>query len=331
MKNPQVKPSVKRRIDRSVGRLLADLAGLEPPLDLEQVRAKLELDLHYYSGKDPSHFRQFVHTIKVAGRERLPGKKQLSWIIEKLGLKGFLFWESNEIHIDSDLHKIKYRWAESHEIGHKLCEWHKHYLLGDSKTELSPTCHAKIEAEANYASGQLVFMQQRFVDELMGVPLSIASLKDHSSTFGNSKATTLWRMVEEFRGKQSVVGIVSGHPHHPSDEFDSLEPCRYVVQSDEFRVKFSNITEIQLFNTLKAYCGFKKGGELGIKEVDLLDDNGERREFVFESFCFNFRDKSKPGSPLGHQVLTLGVEKQRITTVVSPAQVEMVQSASRAN
>ena len=117
MKNPQVKPSVKRRIDKSVSRLLADLRGVEPPLDLGQVRRKLDLDLHYYSGKDPSHFRQFVHTMKMAGRECLPGKKQLSWIIKTLGLKGFLFWESNEIHIDSDLHEIKYRWAECHEIG----------------------------------------------------------------------------------------------------------------------------------------------------------------------------------------------------------------------
>src|SRR5690606_37942068 len=161
------------------------------------------------------------------------------------------------------------------------CDWHKHYLLGDSTTELSPACHAKIEAEANYTSGQLVFMQERFVEELMGLPLSIDSLRQHSSTFGNSKATTLWRMVEEYQGAQAVVGIVSGHPRYPADDFDSLKPCRYSIQSSKFRSRFSNITEVQLFNTLKEYCGYQRGGALGTDGVVLLDDNGDRCEFVF--------------------------------------------------
>ena len=97
------------------------------------------------------------------------------------------------------------------------------------------------------------------MEELMGRPMSIDSLREHSRTFGNSKATTLWRMVEEYQGSHALVGIVSGHPHHLADDFDPLNPCRYTIQSIEFRSKFSNITEVQLFNTLKAYCGYQRG------------------------------------------------------------------------
>ena len=172
MKNPQIGKSESKRIDKAVSRLLKDLRGVEPPLDLSLVREHLKLDLEYYSGTDPSHLRQLVHSMKVAGNNVKMGRNMLGRVIKKLGLRGLLFWDENRIMIDQDLHHAKHRWTEGHEIGHKLCDWHKHYLLGDSQNELSPTCQAKIEAEANYADGQLLFMQDRFVDEAMAMPVS---------------------------------------------------------------------------------------------------------------------------------------------------------------
>jgi len=330
MKNPKVKGSVQRQIDSSVSRLLTDLRGLEPPLDLEKVRSRLSLDLEFYSGKDPSHLRQLVHTIKVAGHDMLENtQKQLGWIIQKLGLKGLMFWEDNRILIDQDLHAIKHRWAECHEIGHKICPWHKHYLLGDSESELSPSCHAKIEAEANYASGQLLFMQDRFVEELMSKPMTLSSLESHTKTFGNSKASTLWRMVEEYKGTHAIVGIVSEHPHHLPDEFDLLAPCRYVIQSESFRQQFSNLTEAQLFNVLKGYCSYKQGGPLGSEEVELLDDNGESHEFVFESFCYRFKVPGSKNGEKGNQVLTLGIQQQKLSTLTLPVRSGKLIAPSR--
>jgi hypothetical protein len=330
MKNPQVKGSAQRQIDNSVSRLLSDLKGLEPPLDLKEVRSTLELDLEFYSGKDPSHLRQLIHTIKIAGHDKLEyAKKQLGWIIQKLGLKGLMFWDDNRILIDQDLHAIKLRWAECHEVGHKICPWHRHYLLGDSENELSPNCHAKIEAEANYASGQILFMQNRFVEELMSKPMKLSSLESHTKTFGNSKASTLWRMVEDYKGVQAVVGIVSEHPHHLPEGFDHLAPCRYVIQSDSFRQQFSNLTEAQLFNVLKGYCSFKQGGHLGTEEVRLLDDNGETHEFVFESFCYRFKIPGSETGEKGNQVLTLGIQRQRLTSLTLPVSSGKLAAPSR--
>lgn len=327
MKNPIIKDSVKRRIDSSVDRLLKDIAAEEPPLDLDAVRRKLELDLQYYSGGDPSHMKQLTHTLKVAGQEFLDKARPVSWIINKFGLKGFLFWDLNEIHIDEDLHDLKLRWAESHEIGHRLCGWHKHFLLGDRKSELSPTCHVKIEAEANYASGQMLFLRDRFVNQLMSNSIEFGLLKKLAKDFGNTMTTTLWRMVEEYRGDEAVVGIVSGHPHRRDDDFDARNPCKNVIESPKFREQFSNTTEIEIFARLQEACNWKGGGMISEKEVELIDNNGESHTFVFESMCTKPKNKLDPNGPRPFNVLTLAVQKPKIAKNFTMSQLAAVRAS----
>lgn len=313
MKNPQIGNSEKKHIDKAVRRLLSDMKGVEPPLNLDAVRSQLKLDLEYYSSKDPGLVKEIVHSIKVAGKEWLSSKAILGKLIDKLRLRGMLFWDQNRILLDSEQHPGKFRWAEGHEIGHKLSFWHQSYLLGDSRSELNPTCHAIIEAEANYAAGQLLFLQERFVRELMSLPISMDSLKIHKKRFGNSNASTLFRMVEQYAGPQPLLGIVSEHPHWLPDDFDHCDPCRHVIESPAFRAKFSNTTEIQLFEILTRVCNRRSGGPLGTEEIELIDNNGERHEFVFESFCFPYKP---PGEPKGLQVLTLALHKRRLSRVI---------------
>lgn len=248
MKNPDIGRDEKLQIDKVVGRILSEFKGLEPPLDLTAVRDKLKLDLSYYSSKDPGLVQEMVHTIKVAGQEWLGPKTKLGKLIDRLGLRGMLFWDQNRILIDSDQHHAKHRWTEGHEVGHKLIPWHQHFLLGDSKHELSLDCHAAIEAEANYAAGQLLFLQKRFVEEAMSLPVSIASIKHLKQQFGNSNASTLWRFVEQHAGAAPLVGIVSDHPHRLPGDFDHKSPCRHVIESPAFRARFSKTTEL---NSLK--------------------------------------------------------------------------------
>jgi Zn-dependent peptidase ImmA (M78 family) len=313
MKNPQVGNSERKLIDKAVRRLLSDLKGVEPPLNLESVRDLLKLDREYYSSKDPGLVREVVHSLKVAGREMVSSQTLLGRMIDKLGLRAFLFWDQNRILIDQDLHHIKHRWAEGHEIGHKLLFWHKQYLLGDSKNELSPACHATIEAEANCASGQLLFMQERFIEEARATPVSLKSLRALAQRFGNSNASTLWRLVEECAGATPIVGIVSEHPHHLSAKFDHSAPCRYVIESPTFRAHFSNISELRLFELLTEVCNRKSGGPLGTKEVELIDNNGARHEFEFDSFGYKYKQSN---GETGYQVLTLGTHVRKLSHVV---------------
>lgn len=313
MKNPQVGINEKRHIDNSLQRLFSDLKGINPPLNLNVVREQLKLDLKYYSSKEPGLIQEMVHSLKVAGRELLSSNSLLGKMIDKLGLRAMLFWDQNRILIDQDLHHIKHRWAEAHEIGHKLSFWHKHFLLGDSKNELSPDCHATIEAEANYAAGRLLFLQDRFVNEARSMPISLDTLRILKERFGNSNASTLWRMVEECAGGTPLVGIVSEHPHRLSAEFNASSPCQHVIESPLFREQFSKTSELQLFEMLKKVCNHKSGGPLGVEEVVLVDNNGLRHEFVLESFCYRYKQVS--GS-YGYQVLTLGVHKRSLSSLI---------------
>lgn len=313
MKNPQVGSSERRQIDKAVGRLLADLKGAEPPLRLEDVRNQLNLDLGYYNSKEPGLVSEVVHFLKVASKEWLSSKTLPGSMIDKLGLRAMLFWDQGRILIDKELHPVKHRWAQAHEIGHKLLFWHKDYLLGDSKNELSLACHATIEAEANYGAGQLLFLQGRFIEEARSLPMSLASLKALQSRFGNSNTSTLWRFVEECSGGMPVVGIVSEHPHRLPADFDHAAPCRYVIESPSFREHFSKTSELSLFQVLTSVCNGRGGGPLGTEEVELTDNNGERHEFVFESFCYRYK---RSGGSNGFQVLTLGVHRRKLSRTI---------------
>jgi hypothetical protein len=93
-----------------------------------------------------------------------------------------------------------------------------------------------------------------------------------------------------------MIALVSGHPH-PSKrkaDFDAGNPCRYCVESPQFRQRFTDVTDLQLFRIVVGYAGAQRGGTLGQEDILLPDRNGELHLFRFETF-FN-----------GHEALTLG-------------------------
>ena len=98
-----------------------------------------------------------------------------------------------------------------------------------------------------------------------------------------------------------VVGMITCHPHpdrRPLDH-DPEKPCKHLILSPAFHVRFGKITEIELFEALIQYCGSQRGGMLGQSEMILSDDNNKSHRFYFETF-FNKYD-----------ALTLGVYLQQ--------------------
>jgi hypothetical protein len=98
-------------------------------------------------------------------------------VIGKFGLKALLLPDRRRILIDSETPDLKQRWNEAHEIGHDLIPWHADTMLGDTKSTLAPSCHEQIEAEANYAAGQLLFLQDRFIQEFESLAPGIDAVK----------------------------------------------------------------------------------------------------------------------------------------------------------
>jgi hypothetical protein len=165
--------------------------------------------------------------LKVAGQQVLARPSILKDVIGKLGLKALLLPDRRRILIDSETPDLKQRWSEAHEIGHDLIPWHAETMFGDDQSTSTPSCHEQVEAEANYAAGQLLFLQERFVRDLRDLSPSIEAVKTLQNRYKNTLTTTLWRYVE--LNSAAVVGAISGHPHRPARDFSPRNPLRYLI------------------------------------------------------------------------------------------------------
>ncbi len=284
-------------IDAQVAKVRRGLGNPEPPVDLRLVRELLRLDRDYYSTTDDGVLRETLSRMLVAGRQVLQRPTLLRDAVRSLSLKALYLPDQKRILLDRDLPALKHRWNEAHEIGHDIIPWHAGMFFGDTVVTLTPACHEMMEAEANYAAGQMLFLNSRFPEAALSAPPRLAHVRALGKLFGNSLTSTLWRFVEQAHDGKPMVALVSGHPHpaRRKDDFDPLRPCRYCVESPPFRDRFAGVSEVGLFGLVCGYAGAQGGGPLGEGEVLVADRNGDDHVFHFETF-FN-----------GHEALTLGV------------------------
>lgn len=297
MKNIELKARTAADIDTQVAKILRGLGMPEPPIDLRLVRELLKLDRAYYSTADDGVLRETVSKLTVAGLQVLKRPTLLLDAVRSMSLKALYLPDQKRILLDRDLPLLKHRWNEAHEVGHDIIPWHAGMMMGDSERELTPSCHAQMEAEANYAAGQILFMGGRFVEEAGDSAPTLGAVRELNGRFGNTITSTLWRYIEQVRSDLPMVGLVTGHPHSSrrKAEFDPADPCRYCVQSPSFTLRFGHVSEIELFRHVASYCGAQRGGKLGEAEIVLIDATRTRHLFRFETF-FN-----------SYEALTLGV------------------------
>jgi hypothetical protein len=305
MKNTRVGSREAADIQRQVAKLLRGLDNPEPPLNLSDLRELRRLDVRYYSSSNDSFLHEVVSRVRVAGRQIARRPSLLRDVVRKAKLSALWLPDRQRILIDADVHRLKHRWLEAHEHGHGVIPWHGRFLFGDDSETLDPACHHLLEAEANYAAGQILFLQGRFTTEAADLPVTIDSLQILQKAFGNTLTSTLWRFVEEVHAEVPIVGIVSVHPHRPGPEFDPQDPCKHVIESPAFSARFGSTTESALFAAIRSYCSPARGGPLGSSGLQLTDRDGKRHEFVFESFS------------IGYSVLTLGVHVRSLEPIVS--------------
>ena len=190
---------------------------------------------------------------------------------------------------------IKRRHAEAHEITHSITPHHQLFLLGDDRETLRTSCHEELEAEANFGSGQLLFLRERFLAEARDLPRTLDAVRGVARDFGNTITMTLWRFIEEAHEDEPMFGIISPHPRHLPKDFDPRAPCRYFIESPAFRERFGEVvTEVMGFAAIKRYASRARGGPLGESDAVFKDSRGERHRFHMATF-FN-----------SHEALTLG-------------------------
>jgi Zn-dependent peptidase ImmA (M78 family) len=267
-------------IDQRIDRIHRDLGSRDRPIELPQVRELLRLDLRYYTIDDPRFSEEVVHSLRVGAKRIADAPRRLMDAARKFDLRALFLWKPKRILIDSNLHDIKKRWSESHEIAHSLIPWHEDYVLGDDRSTLSPACHEAIEAEANYGAGRLLFPPKAFVDAAMSSPPSMAHVRALSEKFGNSITATLWRFVENHPGH--AFGVVSQHPQLPR----AGEPTvAYLICSRRVLQEFPVIDADHLFSVMTTYCSRNRGGSLGSGRLVLMNANGDSASFHMESFA----------------------------------------------
>jgi hypothetical protein len=290
-----------------VDKILRDLGNPTPPLRLEEVRELLRLDLRYYHSDDNGIVDETIHRLTMAGKQLIARPTLLFDALRKFSIKALYNPDRKRILIDQTVPKAKHRWAEGHEIIHDVLDWHEPALRGDNELTMKQSCLEKVEAEANYGAGQLLFLRRRFIEEALGSAPSVALVKSLKKTFGNTYASTLWRLVETAGANLPLLGVIHYHPHsrYQSNEFDLANPCRHFIRSDAFAAQFSTVSEQDVFTLISEYVTPRKGGPLGDTKVILIDDNANEHEFFFETFGFV------------HECLTLGAHIRERPMVVA--------------
>lgn len=294
-------------IDKRIDRLLKDLGNPEPPLRLDQVRDLLRMDLKYYTLSDTTFFDNFKHKLTIGAKQIAARPGLMFEAVREANLSAICLPDEKKIFIDKDIPKPKHRWIEAHEISHAVIDWHRDFMLGDNALTLSQSCDQLIESEANYGAGRLLFLGDRFSEELRAEKMSFKSIKSRASAYGNSIQSTLWRSVEETHSQRAIFGMVSAHPHHHSVGGREYGETPKFIRSERFRQQFSNIEPQDVFSVLQNHARRNKGGPVVHVNECLIDLNGERFEFEIESFSNT------------HALLTYGICTRKLPSMVSAA------------
>ena len=298
MKNQPIDPFAAQDIRDQVDKVLRGLDNPEPPLKLTDVRELLKLDRQFYSTNNTGWLREFVSKVKVGTKQLAMRPTLILDVVRRAGLKALWIPDRKRILINEELPPLKRRHAEGHEITHSITPHHGAFLFGDDRETLRTSCHEKLESEANFGSGQLLFLRDRFVAEARDLPRSLATVRDLAKRFGNTITMTLWRLVEEAHIDEPLFGVISPHPQLLCDDFDPRAPCRYFIESPAFRERFGIVTEVAAFEAIQGYASRARGGSLGEDDVVFVARDGERHRFHMETF-FNSYEALTLGTHLG--------------------------------
>jgi hypothetical protein len=296
-----LQPRVRQDIQARTDKILRELGNPEPPLNLDDVRALLRLDRDYFTGDSDGLLQATVSRLKRGGLQILERPMLLFDAVKKFDLRALYLPDRRRIMIDDSIPKPKHRWLEAHEIGHDLLPWHHDMLLGDDRLTPTPSTHDKMEAEANYAAGSLVFLGDRFRDECRQSRASVENAKVLQKRYGNTITTTLWRMIEYAGEEQPIIGAVGLHPGVQDEG-----PCfRHLIPSVAFDQKFEVPDPDELIVFIRNYCRLNGRGHLGHGEIVMQDRSTRRHVFDFETF-YN-----------GYDALTIGVHRCELAVVVA--------------
>jgi hypothetical protein len=284
VRNVQLRRMTAEDIDGQIEKILRGLGNPEPPIRIEDIRELQRLDTSFYASTDTGIFRETFSRLFIGVKQVLQRPMLLGDALAKLQIKALWLPDHKRILIDKTIPELKHRWVEAHEITHSILPWHAECLFGDTEQTLAPHCHEQLEGEANYGAGRLLFLGSRFFTEGSDYPLQFSSIQKLSKLYGNTLTSTLWRFVEQMGQERPLVGLVTVHPRRRAANGGPVQVCRYFIRSTAFQTQFPDVSETDLFDLIKGYCGYQGGGPLGAAKIPLKNARGEGHVFAFETF-----------------------------------------------
>ena len=275
--------STKVDIDKRVTRILNDLGNPAPPINHELVRELIKLDREYFQKDDPTILSELWSRLKRGTKQLIQRPSLLADMLRDMSLRAAYVPDAKRIYIDGSLHPMKKRWGETHECIHGILPWHKDYMLGDTKHTLSQQCREKLEAEANYGTGRLLFLGDKFNQKIADLPCSLKTVSLLKKIYGNSLTSTLWRIVES-TNSVPVCAYISPNNNSNCVLSDNIVGSDvHFVRSPLFVEKFYNISESHVKNIINTYINHGARYNTGNTECLMEDANGDAYEFYFET------------------------------------------------
>jgi hypothetical protein len=289
MNNIHLDARTVRDIDQRIDRVHRDLGYTTGKMLLPEILDLLRLDLQYYRLDDPRLLSDVVHKLKVGAQQVIARPGLLIDAVRKFDLSALFVPDRKRILVDESVPDLKKRWYETHEISHSLIPWHADYMLGDNRMTLSQDCHHRIEAEANYGAGRLLFPDEAFRQYRRASTMTLEHVRAIAKHFGNTITSTLWRCVEQ--SDEVTFATIGEHPRHPRADKPQIE---YFVRSKTFEEQFPNVTDADVWTWKQTYCRYNLTGPLGATELLVRDANQLPHTFFAETFSIK------------HHALTMG-------------------------
>ncbi|MDR7062453.1 MULTISPECIES: ImmA/IrrE family metallo-endopeptidase [unclassified Sphingopyxis] len=185
--------------------------------------------------------------------------------------------------IDPETPDAKLPFLKLHEGGHALLEWQSIFgLFEDCRMTLDPFIKAQFEREANVFASEVLFQMDIFAEEAGDLTFGMAAPLQLAKRYGASVYATARRYV---MASDRVCAVLIFNP--PIEEtFDqSVSSLRRVVASPSFEARFPAMAWPREIRSREAFARLIPDRRMTRpRTVSFLDANGDRQEFIAESF-----------------------------------------------
>lgn len=206
-------------------------------------------------------------------------------------IRGLFHASAGLIFLDQTLHAVKKRFVRLHEAGHGFLPWQRtmYAVVEDCDKSLDPEAAELFDREANVFASEVLFQLDTFREMALAQPFSIWVPIRLSKKFNASIYSSIRNYVS--KSDRCCAVIVTEMPEiSPDDGFRAT--LRRAVQSPTFTERFGRYSWADSYtpdDEIGAMIPVGPRRSSGIREIILIDRNGDPHECVAEAFTQTYQ------------------------------------------